>query len=172
MTFSALDSRLVGPLFATEDMRAAFSDESRLAAMLRMEAALARALAEHGLAPQALASAIGRLSVAEFDVEALGRETAKAGVPVIPFVKAVQAKLPPDLARAFHKGSTTQDVLDTATMLQVREAHAIYLRDVKAIGRALYRLAETHRATPMAGRSHGVQALPITFGHKSAIWLS
>jgi adenylosuccinate lyase len=54
----------------------------------------------------------------------------------------------------------------------MRDAHAVYLRDMKAIGRALYRLAESHRATPMVGRSHGVQALPITFGHKCAIWLS
>jgi 3-carboxy-cis,cis-muconate cycloisomerase len=172
VTFSALDSRLVGPLFATEDMRAAFSDESRLAAMLRMEAALARALAEHGLAPQALASAIGRLSVAEFDVEALGRETAKAGVPVIPFVKAVQAKLPPDLARAFHKGSTTQDVLDTALVLQMREGFALLETDLAATLSGLSRLAFAHRDTPCAGRTYGQHAAPVTFGFKAALWMT
>jgi len=57
-------------------------------------------------------------------------------------------------------------------MLQIKEAHAAYLRDMKGIGQALYKLADAHKATPMAGRSHGVQALPITFGHKAAIWLS
>src|SRR4029078_6183293 len=71
-----------------------------------------------------------------------------------------------------HFGPTTQDVLDTAIVLQMKDAHAIYLRDMKEIGPGLYKLAETHKATPMVGRSHGVQALPITFGHKAAIWLS
>jgi adenylosuccinate lyase len=63
-------------------------------------------------------------------------------------------------------------VLDTGTMLQIKDAHAIYLRDMKAIGHALVKLAGEHKTTPMAGRSHGVQAVPITFGHKAAIWLS
>jgi adenylosuccinate lyase len=57
-------------------------------------------------------------------------------------------------------------------MLQLRDAHRIFVRDMQAIGRALARLVEEHRDTPMVGRSHGVQALPITFGHKAAIWLS
>jgi adenylosuccinate lyase len=71
-----------------------------------------------------------------------------------------------------HFGPTTQDVLDTGMMLQVREAHAVFLRDLRAVGRELYRLAETHKTTPMAGRTHAVQALPITFGHKCAVWLA
>src|SRR5262249_14015084 len=71
-----------------------------------------------------------------------------------------------------HFGPTTQDVLDTGMMLQIREAHAVFLRDLRAIGRELYRLAEAHKATPMSGRTHAVQALPITFGHKAAVSLS
>jgi adenylosuccinate lyase len=63
-------------------------------------------------------------------------------------------------------------VLDTGLMLQVKDAHAIFLRDLRAVGRELYRLAETYKSTPMAGRTHGVQALPITFGHKCAVWLA
>src|SRR5690606_26112934 len=54
----------------------------------------------------------------------------------------------------------------------LKEAHAIIVRDLRAVGNCLLKLCEKHRMTPMAGRSHGVQALPITFGHKSAIWLS
>jgi adenylosuccinate lyase len=90
----------------------------------------------------------------------------------VPALKAVETLCRDGHGEFIHFGPTTQDVLDTGTMLQMRDAHAVYLRDMKAIGRELARLAEVHRATPMAGRSHGVQALPITFGHKAAIWLS
>ena len=63
-------------------------------------------------------------------------------------------------------------MLDTGTMLQLKRAHTAFLRDLREIGRELYRLAEQHKNTPMAGRTHAVQALPITFGHKAAIWLA
>ena len=89
MSFSALDSALTGPLFATAEMRAVFSDRARLAAMLRVEAALARAEARFGLAPEGLAAAIEAIAPASLDLAKLGAETALAGVPVIPFVQAV-----------------------------------------------------------------------------------
>ncbi|HEX2509335.1 MAG TPA: lyase family protein, partial [Microvirga sp.] len=167
MTFSALDSALTGSLFASDAMRAVFSDRSRIAAMLRMEAALARAQGEHDLA-----AAIEALSSDDFDLEALGRETALAGVPTIPFVKAVQALLPPALERAFHKGATTQDVLDTALALQMRDALRLIEADLVAVMDGLARLARVHRATPCAGRTYGQHAAPVTFGFKAAVWLA
>ena len=102
MTFSALDSALTGPLFASDDMRAVFGDRARLAAMLRMEAALARAQSRFGLAPEALAPAIEAIIPHELDVAGIGTATVLAGVPTIPFVKAVQQKLPKDLEPSFH----------------------------------------------------------------------
>jgi adenylosuccinate lyase len=90
----------------------------------------------------------------------------------VPALKAVEQRCRNGLGEYIHFGPTTQDVLDTGTVLQMRDAHQIYLRDMKAIGKALAKLANDHRSTVMAGRSHGVQALPITFGHKAAIWLS
>jgi adenylosuccinate lyase len=87
-------------------------------------------------------------------------------------LKAVEKLCKDGHGEYIHFGPTTQDVLDTGTMLQIKEAHAAYLRDIKGVGQALYKLADTYKATPMAGRSHGVQALPITFGHKAAVWLS
>ena len=122
MTFTALDSALLGPLFATDAMRACFSDQARLAAMLAVEAALARAEASLGLVPDALGPALAAIDPAGLNPVALGRKTAVAGVPTIPFVKAVQVLLPPELERGFHKGATTQDVLDTALVLQLRDA--------------------------------------------------
>jgi 3-carboxy-cis,cis-muconate cycloisomerase len=170
MTFSALDSRLVGPLFASEDMRAVFSDRARLAAMLRMEAALAGAEARSGLAPQELAAAIAAIGPDDLDAGEIGEQTVLAGVPTIPFVKAVQRRLPKELEAAFHKGATTQDVIDTALVLQMRDAFALIARDLDAILSALTKLAAQHRDTACVGRSYGQHAAPVTFGYKVAVW--
>ena len=170
MTFSALDSALVGPLLATDAMRAVFGDPARVAAMLRAEAALARAQARAGLVPPALAEAVAAIDPDDLDRDAIGRATAVAGVPTIPFVKAVQARLPAALARDVHRGATTQDILDTALVLQMREGLALIERDLGATIAALLRLAETHRATPCVGRTYGQHAAPITFGVKAAGW--
>jgi 3-carboxy-cis,cis-muconate cycloisomerase len=172
MTFSALDSQLTSRLFASEGMAGVFSDQARLAAMLRVEAALARAQASLGIVPDELAAAIAALDPASLDTDMLGRQTAVAGVPTIPFVKAVQGRLAPELERAFHKGATTQDVIDTALVLQIREALDLVDRDLAAILEGLSRLADAHRATPCAGRTYGQHAAPVTFGFKVAGWLS
>jgi len=172
VTFSALDSELTGPLFASEAMRAVFSDRRRIAAMLQVEAALARAEAKHNLVPRELAAAIDEIAADDLDLALLGRETAVAGVPVIPFVKAVQAKLPKSLEPHFHRGATTQDIADTALVLQMREALDLVGADLAAIVAGLTRLAETFRATPCVGRTYGQHAAPITFGYKAAVWLS
>jgi 3-carboxy-cis,cis-muconate cycloisomerase len=148
-------------------MAGVFSDRARIAAMLRMEAALARA---QGLAE--LATAIDAITPDDFDMNALGRETAVAGVPVIPFVKAVQARLPGELERAFHRGATTQDVADTALVLQMRDAFDLIRADLLAILDGLMRLAERHRETPCVGRTYGQHAAPVTFGTKAAVWLT
>ncbi len=172
MTFSALDSALLGPLFATDDMRACFSDEARLAAMLAAEAALARAEASLGLAPAGLAEAVAALRPAALDAAALGRSTAVAGVPTIPFVKAVQARLPPEMERAFHKGATTQDILDTALVLQMRDGLRLIEAELAATLDGLCTLALAHAGTPCVGRTYGQHAAPLSFGYKAAVWLA
>ncbi len=172
MTFSAVDSALLGPLFATVAMRDVFSDRARLATMLTAEAALARAQARLGLVPDALAPAIEAINADSFDLAALGERTALSGVPTIPFVRAVQARLPKDLERAFHKGASTQDILDTALVLQIRAALALVTRDLDAILAGLAVLAGAHRDTPYVGRTYGQHAAPLTFGFKAAVWLA
>ena len=172
MTFSALDSHLLGPLFATDAMRACFSDEARLGSMLAAEAALARAQARFGLAPPGLAAAVEAVAPASFDPVALGRQTAVSGVPTIPFVKAVQGRLPPELERAFHKGATTQDILDTALVLRARDALGLIAADLDAVLAGLSRLSQAHRSTPCVGRTYGQHAAPLSFGYKAAVWLT
>ena len=170
MTFSPLDSVLLGPLFATDAMRAVFSDRARIAAMLRMEAALARAEARLGLVPEALAPAIAAIGPDAFDLPEIGDQTVLSGVPTIPFVKAVQQKLPKELEPFFHKGATTQDIADTALVLQMRAAFALIARDLDAVLDRFAELAREHRSTPSVGRTYGQHAAPLTFGYKVAVW--
>ncbi len=172
MTFSAIDSGLLGPLFATAAMRDVFSDRARLAAMLDAEAALARVQARFGLAPDALAPAIAVMDANSLDAAALGEQTVLAGVPTIPFVQTVQARLPEELSRAFHQGATTQDILDTALSLQLRAALVLVAADLHAILAGLAKLAAAHRGTPCVGRTYGQHAAPLTFGFKAAVWLA
>ncbi len=167
-----LDSLLTAPLLTTQAMQAALSDTARLAAMLRAEAALARVQASAGLVPDALATAIDAIDPASLDAAAIGQATALSGVPTIPFVRALQARLPPELERHVHKGATTQDILDTATALQLQAATALLRTDLEATIAALAILADTHRRTPCAGRTYGQHAAPITFGFRVAVWLT
>ena len=113
MSFSPLDSELLGPLFRTEAMAAVFSDVNLLAVMLRIEAALARAQARHGLVPAALADTIAAIDPASLDIAVLGQGTALAGVPAIPFVKAVQKRLPAELESLSKRNLQTQLMIET-----------------------------------------------------------
>ena len=172
MTFSPLDSALLGPLFSTEEMRAVFADEARLAAMLEVETALAHAQARCGVVPTALAGALEAISPSALDADAIGQRTALSAVPTIPFVKQVQERLPAELERFFHKGATTQDILDTALVLQLRPALELIRTELTAILKALLALAERHRRTPCVGRSYAQHAAALTFGYKVAVWLA
>ncbi len=171
MSFSPLDSALLGPLFTTPAMAACFSDTAALAAMLQAEAALARAEAGLGLAPAGLSDAILGIGAGSLDVAALGARTAISGVPTIPFIAAVQARLPPDLAGGFHRGATTQDILDTVMVLQCRAALDLVAAELSAVLAGLMAMAQQHRDTPCVGRTYGQHAAPITFGFKAAVWL-
>jgi adenylosuccinate lyase len=173
MASGVFDDALIKHLWSTDELRAIFSDENRVQKWYDYEAALALEQAELGIIPRAAAQDISaHAKVENVDIEAIAAEIRRIKHPLVPALHALQRLCEPAHGEYIHFGPTTQDVLDTATVLQIKDAHAVYLRDVKAIGKELYRLAELHKETPMVGRSHGVQALPITFGHKAAIWLS
>jgi len=173
MASGVFDDALIKHLWSTDELRAIFSDANRVQKWYDFEAALALEQAELGIIPRAAAQDIAaKAKVGNVDIEAIAAEIRRIKHPLVPALKAVEKLCRDGHGEYIHFGPTTQDALDTGTMLQIKDAHAIYLRDMKAIGNALYQLAAAHKATPMAGRSHGVQALPITFGHKAAIWLS
>ena len=170
---TAIDSAVFGDIFSTEAMRRVFSDENRVQKYLDFEAALARAQARLGVIPQAAAAEIARhCHVGEIDFPRLAAQTARIGYPVLPVVQQLVALCREGLGEWCHWGATTQDVTDTATVLQIREALALIEADIAAIAGSLARLAHQYRATPMAGRSNLQQAVPITFGYKLATLLA
>jgi adenylosuccinate lyase len=173
MASGVFDDALIKHLYSTDELRAIFSDANRVQKWYDFEAALALEQAELGIIPKEAAAEIARnAKIDSVDIEAIAAEIRRIKHPLVPALRAVEALCSDDLGEYIHFGPTTQDVLDTAVVLQIREAHAIFLRDMQAIGNALCALADKYKSTPMVGRSHGVQALPITFGHKAAIWLS
>lgn len=154
-------------------MAAVFSPEAHIRAMLSFEAALARAEARAGIIPQQAADAIGASCGKAFiDMPTLYREAALAGTPAIPLVRMLTKHVGGDVQRFVHWGATSQDVIDTALMLQMRDGLDLLIADLLDVCAACARLAEAHRQTLMVGRTLLQQALPITFGLKAARWLA
>jgi 3-carboxy-cis,cis-muconate cycloisomerase len=148
-----------------------FSDDNLLKCYVEAEIALAVAQGRTGVIPQEAADAIAATApTVVLDRAKLKQEAENVGYPILGLVRQLSAKLG-DAGRYVHWGATTQDIMDTATVLQVRAALQIVGRDIAAVSAALATLAARYRDTPMAGRTHLQQALPITFGYKCAIWL-
>ncbi len=171
MCAHVIDSLIYGDLFGSGEVRRMFSDEHLVELWLRVEVALAGAEAEVGLIPRRAAEAIAAAARPEaIALEDLRRQTAVVGYPILPLVRAIIRACPGDVGEYVHWGATTQDIMDTALALQLVEVHGVIQRDLGALQAVLLDLAARHRSTPMAGRTHGMQALPITFGYKVAVW--
>jgi 3-carboxy-cis,cis-muconate cycloisomerase len=170
---SAAAGGLFGGVFARGPVAARVGDQALLQALLDAEAALARASAAAGVIPAGAAEAIAAACDAGgFDAEALGRQAAAAGNPVVPLVRALAGRLPDGAAGHVHQGATSQDVLDTALALVAERALGPLLSDLAAAADACARLAAAHRGTVLAGRTLLQQAVPVTFGLKAAGWLA
>lgn len=162
------------------------SERVTLCNMLRFEAALAQA--EVGLLPPAAAAIIGEvchglierlqhgddLAATKMDVHSIGKRARRASTLAIPFVQdltACVAAQNSDAAKFVHFGATSQDVVETATILQIREAAAWIDQGLTRCGNFLAALAKRHSTTPMLGRTLLQAATPISFGWKAACWL-
>jgi len=164
---------LYGDLYGTAAMRDVFCMPSRLRAMLDVEIALAQAEARVGVIPQTAAGAIAAAAdVARLDIPAIVAGTQLVGYPVVPLTKQLAELAGADAGGYVHWGATTQDILDTATVLQLRRAFALLEADLTAVTRALSERALLHRDDVMAGRTHLQHALPVTFGYTCALWLA
>ncbi len=173
MIASTLDSRVFRDIFTTPAMRKVWSDETRVQKFLDIEAALARVQARMGIIPAEAAEEICKhCDAADYDLDILKAATERIGYPVLPVVQQIVAKCRDGLGEWCHWGATTQDITDTACILQIRDALEIVEAEIRAIAAALARHAKEHRDTPMAGRSNLQQATPITFGYKCAVLLA
>jgi 3-carboxy-cis,cis-muconate cycloisomerase len=173
MTATALDSAIFRDIFSTPQMREVFSDEARTGYYLEIEAALARAQARLGIIPQEAAREIERqCRIENIDLARLKQQTERIGYPILGVVQQIVGLCADGLGEWCHWGATTQDITDTAAIMQIRAALDLVEQDMEAIATALADLARRYRDTPMAGRSNLQQAVPLTFGFKMAALLA
>lgn len=169
---SLIDSPLFGASFVDAKMRDIFNFQSYVQRCIESELALARAQASLGVIPIEAAISIQEAAGSfKVDFDRLKHDTEIVGYPVLPIVE----QLAPHVGvhgGYLHWGATTQDIMDTAMVLQVRDALSVIDGRLESLSEKLVVLASRHRATPMAGRTHLQHALPITFGYKVAVWLS
>ncbi len=173
MTISATDSRILGPLLADPFVAATFDDVATVKAMVAAEVALAKAQAKLGLIPSFAADCIATAAESFTpDLVTIGIDTEKSGVPTIALVAQLRKAAGEEAAPFVHWGATSQDIVDTAFVLQARDVVDAFARRIAALVEALAALADAHRATIMVARTRSQQALPTTFGVKAAGWLS
>ncbi|WP_455805309.1 3-carboxy-cis,cis-muconate cycloisomerase [Pseudomonas fluorescens] len=168
-------NQLFDAYFTARDMREVFCDQGRVQAMLDFEAALARAEARVGLIPSAAVAPIAAACNARlYDFAALGEAIATAGNSAIPLVKALGKQIAATSAEAeryVHLGATSQDVMDSGLVLQLRQALVLIDDDLAQLADSLAVQAQRHAATPLAGRTWLQHATPVTLGMKIAGWL-
>jgi 3-carboxy-cis,cis-muconate cycloisomerase len=166
------DSIFFKDLFGSAEMRAVFDDLNLLQKWLDYEAALARAEAALSLVPTEAAAEITRKAqAANMETAAIKQGIDRTVHPLVSVIWQLSELCEDEAGRYVHWGATTQDVMDTAIVLQIKEAIALFETALDDLIAALAKLAGEHRDTLMAGRTHGQQALPITFGFKVAVWL-
>ncbi|MET9458894.1 3-carboxy-cis,cis-muconate cycloisomerase [Streptomyces canus] len=171
MTSPDPDTGLLAPGWAGSPAASATADGAYLQALLDAEAALTRAQAALGLAPPEAATAVTEAADAgRFDVRSLAHRARGGGNPVIPLVADLTEAVGEEYGPYVHRGATSQDILDTATMLVAARTLDLLLADLDRVQRALARLAAEHRDTAMPGRTLTQHAVPTTFGLKAAGW--
>ncbi|MFQ1008392.1 adenylosuccinate lyase [Gilliamella apicola] len=171
MASHVLDFLILGNNFSTSEMRAIWSEQNRLEKQVDVEVALAKAEGELGVIPTDVADEIvKKADASKLSLQQISDEAAKAKHSLMSTINALQKQVG-EAGQFIHYGATTQDIVDTATVLQLKQSFAIVERDTKLIAIELKRLAKQYQYLPMVGRTHGMQALPTTFGFKLAVWL-
>jgi adenylosuccinate lyase/3-carboxy-cis,cis-muconate cycloisomerase len=167
---TTLDCELFRDLFGSAEMRRAFDTRAMVQAWLDVEAALADAEAELGVIPEAAADRIRcEARVENFEMSMLRRGIAESQHPLVPVIRALTGRCA-EHGGYVHWGATTQDIVDTGMVLQVRDALPWLMARVSSAHRSCLQLALRFASSPMAARTHGQQAVPMTFGLKAASW--
>ena len=171
MASHILDFLVLGNNFGTSEMRAVWSEQNRLEKQVEVEVALAQAEGELGVIPaDAAKTIVSKANAAQLSLEEIAKQAAKAKHSLMSTINALQQQVG-QAGQFIHYGATTQDIVDTATVLQLKQSFSIIERDTKLVALELKRLAKQYQYLPMVGRTHGMQALPTTFGFKLAVWL-
>lgn len=169
---SVLDSILLQNNFSTPEIRLIWSDENKVSKQLAVEVALAKIEGELGIIPKTAAQQIiEKAKVEHLNLLALQKESAQKRHSLIALIHALQELVGTEAGEYVYYGVTTQDIVDTGIMLQTKEAYDVIVQHSKALIQTVAALAQKHRSTLMMGRTHGIHAIPITFGVKLAIWL-
>ena len=167
------NSKIWGEMFGTKEMRDVFSDETTVQLYLDVEAALARSQSKLGIIPKEAGEKItAAANLTWINWDTLKTRTEIVGYPILPLVEQLSLSVDDGYGQYCHWGATTQDIMDTADVLQIRKGITLLSKDLNAIAVALSKIVKKHINTPMAGRTHLQHALPIPFGYKAATWLS
>lgn len=171
MNSSLIDSTIFKNAYSTEKMRKCFNDSSRIQSWLDVEAALARAQAKLGIIPVEAAQEINRkANWKNLDFKEMQEIYEQSGHPIMPIIYTLKKVCEQSWGEYIHWGATTQDIMDTGCILQIRNALPIIEGDMKKLRKICMKLAGKHKDTLQSGRTHGQHAVPITFGYKVAIW--
>lgn len=169
---SVLDLILLQNNFSTPEIRLIWSDENKVSKQLAVEVALAKIEGELGIIPKTAAQQIiEKAKVEHLNLLASQKESAQKRHSLIALIHALQELVGTEAGEYVHYGVTTQDIVDTGIMLQTKEAYDVIVQHSKALIQTVAALAQKHLSTLMMGRTHGIHAIPITFGVKLAIWL-
>mgnify|MGYP001394401640 FL=1 len=172
MPSHAIESFLYGASFSTPEFLDIFNDNMRVQAWYDVEVALAKAQSKLGIIPTEAYEEIARKAYVEnVDVQKIGKGISETAHPIVPAIRALEEICDGGAGEFIHYGATTQDIMDTGLILQIKKAWPLLKRDLEATRDALKVLAKKYRSTPMVGRTHGQQALPLTFGYKCAVWV-
>lgn len=172
MGISLIDSSIFGDMFGSESMKEVFSEKQQIQGWLDFEAALARAEATCGLIPNSAADIITSKASADLiDVARYKQLLMSANHPIMPLIELLAEQCGAEAGEYVHWGATTQDVMDTGLVLQLRSALKLLVSSTEDVGAVWKSIARKHRSTIMPGRTHAQHAVPITFGYKVAVWL-
>ena len=171
MASNMLDSLLFRNVFSTPEMREIFDDKTIIQNWLDIEVALAQTQAEMGIIPKEAAEEITKKAKVEnLDIAQIEQGINKIGHSLVPTLRNLQRICEGNYGEYIHLGPTTQDILDTGFMMSIKKGFDIIYDDLRDVEQAIIDLIDRYADTIMAGRTHGQQAIPISFGYKAAVW--
>ena len=171
MVSHPLDFQLQANYYSTPELAAVFDEQRKMNRWLEVEAALAKSQAEFDIIPTEAARIIcDKASLEQLDLELIENGYKKSRNSLMPVIKGLRQACGAEYGQYVHYGATTQDILDSGLILELEEALQIIFRDLRILEKQIIDLSLTHKGTPMIGRTHGQQALPITLGFKTVKW--